>query len=186
MAGLKFEIRGDFTPPSCMTNSFVYYARTASREAELEGLLTNYARLTLKSKEHYQNDVLDEETINTSLYKSSVCDNPLNFNNLYPPTLPFRRFDPIIYTTLQCIADFTLLFAYYFNTTYNNFSNSFLKNSKLKIKNIKEHFIIFAITNVYNSKSQVIIIVNQRVSQFTISKRFYNITDYKNSKKKFQ
>ena len=64
-----------------------------------------------------------------------------------------RRFDPTMYTTLQCIADPTLLFAHHFNTTHNNFSNSSLKNSKLKMENIKKHFIIFAITNIYNSKN---------------------------------
>jgi len=58
-----------------------------------------------------------------------------------------------MYTTLQCIANPTLPFAYYFNTTYDNFSNSSLKNSKLKIEDIKEYFIIFAIANIYNSKN---------------------------------
>ena len=51
------------------------------------------------------------------------------------------------------IADPILLFAYYFNTTYNNFSNSSLKNSKLKIKKVKKYLIIFAIINIYDSKS---------------------------------
>jgi len=65
-----------------------------------------------------------------------------------------------MYTTLQYIANFIPPFAYYLNTTYNNFSNFSLKNSKLKIKDIKKYFIIFAITNVYNSKSQIVVITN--------------------------
>jgi len=73
---------------------------------------------------------------------------------------PPRRFDPIIYTTLQCIANPTLPFTYYLNTTYNNYSNSSLKNSKLKIENIKEYFITFTIANIHNNKSQIAIIAN--------------------------
>jgi len=65
-----------------------------------------------------------------------------------------------MYTTPQCIANPTLPFAHYLNTIYNNFSNFFLKNSKLKIEDVKEYFIIFAITNVHNSKSQVVVAAN--------------------------
>jgi len=64
-----------------------------------------------------------------------------------------RRFDPTIHTTPQYIANPTPPFAHHLNTIYNNFSNFSLKNSKLKIKDIKEYFIIFAITNVHNSKN---------------------------------
>jgi len=65
-----------------------------------------------------------------------------------------------MHTTPQYIADPTPLFAHYFNTIYNNFSNSFLKNFKLKIENIKKHFITFTIANIYNSKSQIIVITD--------------------------